>query len=89
LDLCFAHLELRRFADAWRHGHRALALGPTAGGDTEKNALYLLGEVANLAGDDQRAQDYFSRLQRFYPDAPFLTDFLLAIDVRKVINLKA
>lgn len=91
LDLCFAHLETGHFRHACRHGMAALALAERTGQvDAVKNALYLLGEAANLSGDPQVARDYFARLQQdFYPDATYLPGFLLAVDVRKLINLHA
>jgi len=91
LDLCFAHLESERPRHAERHGRKALAIAESIGDcDAIKNALYLLGEAANLQGDSAKARSYFSRLQEtFFPDQPYLTSFLLAIDVRKLINLKA
>jgi tetratricopeptide (TPR) repeat protein len=91
LDLCFAHLETGRYRHAWRHGAAALALAERMDEpDSVKNALYLLGEVANLQGDLPTARGYFSRLQQdFYPDAGYLPGFLLAVDVRKLINLHA
>jgi|HubBroStandDraft_3_1064219.scaffolds.fasta_scaffold30927_3 tetratricopeptide (TPR) repeat protein len=91
LDLCFAHLETSRLGHARRRGLAALRLGEK--GDfphSIKNALYLLGETANLSGDAETARSYFSRLQRdFFPDAEYLPGFLLAVDVRKLINLHA
>jgi hypothetical protein len=58
--------------------------------DQVKNALYLLGEAANLSGKPEEAQRYFARLQQqFYPDALYLPGFLMAVDVRKLINLHA
>jgi len=91
LDLCFAHLESGRPRSAERHGKKALALAEQVGDvDDIKNALYLLGEAANLRGDSALARSYFSRLQEtYFPDQPYLPSFLLAIDVRKLINLKA
>ncbi len=91
LDLCFAHLESGRPRQAERHGRKALALAEANGSADEiKNALYLLGEAANLQGDDDQARGYFSRLQEsYFPDQPYLPSFLMAIDVRKLINLKA
>jgi tetratricopeptide (TPR) repeat protein len=91
LDLCFAHLETGRYGYAWKHGSTALALAERMGeGDAVKNALYLLGEVENLRGDVDRARLHFTRLQReFFPDASYLPGFLLAVDVRKLINLHA
>jgi Tfp pilus assembly protein PilF len=91
LDLCFAHLETGHYRHAWRHGVAALELAQRMGEpDSVKNALYLLGEVANLQGDLDLARSYFSRLQReFFPDASYLPGFLLAVDVRKLVNLHA
>lgn len=90
LDLCFAYLEIERYPHAKRHGDRALALAEEKGQRRElKNALYLLGETSSLMGDPEGAHRYFSRLQQHFPDSPFLVDFLLAIDIRKMINLRA
>jgi tetratricopeptide (TPR) repeat protein len=91
IDLCFAHLETGRYRHARRHGARALALAERmADLDAVKNALYLLGEAANLSGDVIGACRFFSRLQReFFPDVNYLPGFLLAVDVRKLVNLHA
>ncbi|MEM7480764.1 MAG: hypothetical protein AAF481_06295 [Acidobacteriota bacterium] len=90
LDLCFAHLEVSRYRHAWRHGQRSLELAQSLGElDTLKNCLYLLGEAANLLGNHDEARACFDRLQSYFPDVPFLTEFLFAIDVRKMINLRA
>lgn len=91
LDLCFSHLETGRYAHARRHGALALALAEKLEEpDSTKNALYLLGEVENLLGNVDAARAYFTRLQReFYPDATYLPGFLLAVDVRKLVNLHA
>lgn len=91
VDLCYAHLELGRFEHAERHGRRGLALAEQIGErDWIKNALYLLGEVAVLGGASGRAYARFQELQqRFYPQQPSLPDFLLSVDVRKLINLRA
>jgi tetratricopeptide (TPR) repeat protein len=91
LDLCFAHLETGRCGSARRHGLAALR-SATEGGmiDGIKNALYLLGEAANQSGDVELAQTYFTRLQReFYPGETYLPGFLLAVDIRKFVNLHA
>jgi tetratricopeptide (TPR) repeat protein len=91
LDLCFAHLETGRYLHARRHGIKALRLAE-AGGDAVliKNSLYLLGEVASLCGDPDGARSYFTRLQKgFFPDASYLPGFLLAVDVRNLVNLHA
>ncbi len=91
LDLCYAHLEVGRLRSAVKYGLQALAAAEAAQySEAIKNALFLLGEAANLAGEHDLAGDYFGRLQRrFYPDAGYLPQFLMAIDVRKMINLKA
>ncbi len=91
IDLCFAMLEIGRYKAAYRHGIIALRIAESVGdNDISKNALYLLGEAANLARDTRGAREHFRTLQeRFFPSDKYLPDFLLAIDVRKLINLKA
>jgi tetratricopeptide (TPR) repeat protein len=91
LDLCFAHLETGRFRNARGQGTAALRLAEELGErDAVKNALYLLGEAANLSGDAETARDYFLRLQGdFFPEAGYLPEFLLAVDIRKLVNLHA
>ena len=91
LSLCYGYLEVGRFRLAVRHGRTALAEAEAlADVESVKHALFLLGEAANLMGEYDLARRYFSRLQlEFYPDAGYLPDFLLAIDVRKLVNLKA
>jgi tetratricopeptide (TPR) repeat protein len=91
LDLCFTYLEAGRYNHAYRHGAVALQLADElADGDAVKNALYLLGEAANLSGQEDRARELFARLQHdFYPGRGFVTDFLLAVDVRQMVNLRA
>ena len=91
LDLCFAHLELERPVSARRHGRRALALAKQYDDAAViKNSLYLLGLVALLEGDTETARQYFSELgQRFYPGYNGLTDMLVALDLRQVVNLRA
>ncbi len=91
IGLCFAMLEVGRYRAAYRHGVIALQIADSVGdNDIAKNALYLLGETANLARDTQGAREHFRTLQeRFFPNDRYLPDFLLAIDVRKLINLKA
>lgn len=91
IDLCFALLELGRDRDARRHGETALRLAEAAGdADGVKNSLYLLGQEANVAGDPGRARAFFARLQAtYFPGQADLANFLLAVDVRQMINLHA
>lgn len=91
LDLAFAHLETGRYNDAQRHALAALRMAEATGQvDAVKNALYLLGEAANLSGDEDEAREHFCRLQQdYFPGATYLPGFLLAVDVRKLINLHA
>lgn len=91
IDLCFAYLETRRYRLAWRQGSAALALAESFGEqDAIKNGLYLVGEVANLKGEVEAARAYFLRLHReFFPEASYLPEFLLAVDIRRLVNLHA
>ncbi len=90
LDLCFAHLELKRPTSAHRHGLRALELARQfSDSGTIRNALYLLGQVALLEGDRQTARQYFADLgQQFYPEHAGLADVLMSVDLRQVVNLR-
>lgn len=91
LDLSFAHIETGRYEGARRHAESALRIADrTEQQDAVKNALYLLGEAANLSGDIEDASEYFTKLQRdFFPDASYLPSFLMTVDIRKMINLHA
>lgn len=91
LTLSFAYLELGRYKRALEHASRGLAFAEKRNDpEAKKNALYLMGEAANLMGDPQRSHKYLLKLQReHYPDSPHIVDFLLQVDVRQFINLKA
>ncbi len=91
LSLCFGYLDLGRYHRAFRHGQVALRFAEQAE-DPEnlKASLFLLGEAAKLTGRDLVARRYFSRLQEsFFPKDTYLTDLLMLIDARQMINLKA
>ena len=90
-DLCFAHLELRRFASAARHGERALELAERYETlESVKNCLYLLGQTALLDGKTNRARRLFGELERrFYPNRTGLADLLMSVDLCRVVNLRA
>lgn len=91
MDLCYGYLEIGRCRRARRHGERALALAREMGDDdAAKKCLYLLGEAAFTSGDEDAAAEYFTELQRrYYPEIAGLKEMLLALDLRKLVNLKA
>jgi tetratricopeptide (TPR) repeat protein len=91
MDLSFAYLELGRVAGASRQACRALELARELGWNQGlKNALYLVGESARLSGEFDRAEEVFNELQTaFYPDQPYLRTLLMAVDVRRMLNLHA
>lgn len=91
LSLCFGYLEIGRQRRALEHGLAALELGTTYDDDDVlKNAHYLVGEAYNELGHHETAHDFFVRLQRrYYPDAVHVPELLMAVDVRKLVNLKA
>ncbi len=91
LDLCYAHLELRRTACAKRHAATALELAKRVGdSDMVKNCLYLLGQAAVLESDTEAAREFFGDLERrFYPERAGLADVLISVDLRQVVNLRA
>lgn len=89
LDLCFGYLEIQNFDEARHHGERGLELALRHGVDELlKNALYLVGEVAHLSGDTDRAEECFDELAALYPEVRYLRGFLFSIDLKKVINLR-
>lgn len=89
LDLCYGLMEVGRHRPARRHASRALALAERIGDSSSlKNALYLLGEAEHLLGNDVAARACFDRLQALFPDAPYLSDLLMAVDLRQMLNLR-
>lgn len=91
LDLSFALLEAKKPLLARRHADRALALAERFEDPvSRKNALYLSGAAASAAGDELAARRRFAELQgAFFPEADYLPDLLLRVDVRQLVNLKA
>ncbi len=91
LDLSFALLENGRPELALRHADRAQILARRfADSASRKNALYLGGAAATASGDAFGARRRFAELQAdFFPDADYLPDLLLRVDVRQLVNLKA
>lgn len=90
LDLCYGLLEVGRHRPARSHGARALELAERVGDPLGvKNALYLLGEAEHLLGHDDEARACFDRLQVLFPETPYLSDLLMAVDLRQMLNLRA
>ena len=89
VDLSFAALQEERLDDAARYGAEALAIAESEGLEMERrNAYYLLGETASRRGDDAAADEYFRRLAAYYPQVPFLGEFLRDYDISSLVNLK-
>lgn len=91
LDLSFTHIETGRYGHARRRAAAALDIAQrTAQPEGIKNALYLLGEAAQLSGDQDEAREHFTRLQEdFFPAAPYLSSFLVSVGIRTMVNLHA
>jgi tetratricopeptide (TPR) repeat protein len=91
LSLSYALLEAGRPRTATRHARRVLLISATSGdAEARKAALFLLGEAAKHLGRLDDARGYFLQLQsEFYPDGSHLPDLLMAIDVRRLVNLKS
>lgn len=91
LDLAFALLEAGAPKHAERHALRALALASRfEDAAARKNALYLAGAAAAAKHDEFSARRRFGELQgEFFPDADYLPELLLRIDVRQLVNLRA
>ena len=91
MGLSFACLELGKPERACKYAEEALEISETTKNpDNVKKCLYLLGEAEKYCGRTTAAYESFSRLQRsFYPENPMIVDFLMAADVRRMINLMA
>ncbi|MGE5235277.1 MAG: hypothetical protein ACM3O7_02870 [Acidobacteriota bacterium] len=89
-DLCYGYLQKGDLVNARQHGERALEFArrydyPTV----ERNTLMLLADAAIDAGEEAAADGYLEALSTHYPDFRGMKNFLLAFNVRDVINLKA
>lgn len=91
LDLAFALLEFGQPRLAERHASRATELASRfADPAARKNALYLAGAAASARGDEFTARRCYAELQgEFFPEADYLPELLLNVDVRSLVNLKA
>ncbi len=86
-DLAHAHLLAGRPEEARGHAEAALTLAEAAGfRDILQNSIYILGEVAALEGDDAARDAYFARLQSFFPEFPYLRDFLRMFDLSDILT---
>ena len=87
-DLCFACLQLGRLEQARMFGEAGLEIAESQSlAHLRRNCYYLLGETCSRQGDDAAAEEYFGKLGEFYPQLPFLSDFLRQYDISAMINL--
>ena len=91
LDLAMALLEIGRCQTAHRHVELGLAMAEASGeADMVKNGLFLAGEVEIARGETAAARERHRELQeRFYPGQPLVAQWLGAVDVRPLLNLRA
>lgn len=88
-DLAFAYMQIKEYPQARDHGEKALEMALKHDyKDIQKNCYYLLGETHLLMGEDARSDEYFDRLQEYYPHLPVLKEFLRTFDVSNILNLK-
>lgn len=88
-DLCFACLQLGRLEQARMFGEASLEIAESQALEhLRRNGYYLMGETCSRMGDDEAADAYFKKLGEFYPQLPFLSDFLRQYDISAMINLK-
>ena len=88
-DLSFAYMQIKEYPQARDHGEKALeTANKNDYKDIQKNCFYLLGETHLLMGEDARSDEYFDRLQAYYPHLPVLKEFLRNFDVSNILNLK-
>ena len=89
VDLTFAFLTADKRAAAERHGLQALALATSSGYATiQKNATFILMELALRTGREGDFDRWFDRLQALLPDVKLSRDFFKIFDISDVINMK-
>jgi tetratricopeptide (TPR) repeat protein len=86
LDLCFAYIELERYAEAEFLGIEALELATV--GRQIRNANHMLGEIMVRTGRSEEAEGYFSVVAGFYPDYKNVKELLFTVDLCAVVNWK-
>ena len=87
IDLCYGYIEQDKLEDARHWGEMGLDLASE--NRQVRNAHYLLGEAAYKSGDLEVAEFHFGKLAKFYPNFRHLKHFLMAVDLRSMVNLKA
>jgi tetratricopeptide (TPR) repeat protein len=86
-DLAHAHLLAREVDGARESAVAALRIAEETGyGDVIQNCCYVLGELAAMEGNLEEREAYFSRLQEFFPDFPYLREFLGMFDVSSILT---
>jgi len=89
MDLCLGYLEAEALDSAVRHGEEALRIAEAQSRtDRIKNILLLLGETHAKRGDVSAAQTYYGELATFFPEVRIAADFLMAFELRKVVNFR-
>lgn len=90
LDLAFAYLEIGRPAAARRHAEAGVRLAEAIGtAEDLRNGVFLLGEAYLGSEDEGAARRCFDRIQDQYPNTPYITELLLSVDLRSLVNLRA
>lgn len=89
MDLCLGYLEDGKPEISIKYGEKALRIAEKQNFEKRiKNILLLLGEASALAGDINLAQSYYGELATYYPKIKFASDFLMAFELRKVVNFR-
>lgn len=89
MDLCLGYLEDSRPSISLKYGKLALEIAEKQGFEKRvKNILLLLGEASALAGEINLAQSYYGELATYYPSIKLASDFLMAFELRKVVNFR-
>ena len=91
LDLSYGYLEVHRPRYAMKHAMAGLEAAERLGyPDVKRNAMYLLGQSYQEIGRSADAAGVFESLQQeFFPASPAVAHFLMAVDVKRMINLRA
>ncbi len=89
MDLCLGYLENREPKLSLEYGQKALEIAENLNSQNKiKNILLLLGEASALAGELNLAQSYYGELATYYPNIKLASDFLMAFELRKVVNFR-